>query len=68
VPDYLLCVDGTFAGLELKHPDRPVTEDRWAMLAPKQAVEARKIVRAGGAIEVVTRVDDAMQFVMSLRR
>jgi hypothetical protein len=50
VPDFLLCVCGRFAAVELKNPERPEAP------SPSQAAEISWVQRAGGRAIVATSV------------
>lgn len=52
VPDYLLCVDGRFVAVELKHPDGSTKP------TPGQEHEMRKIDAAGGSTMVIRSEDE----------
>lgn len=52
VPDYLLCLNGRFLALEIKHPD-----DAAPRPAPRQLVELQAITRARGTWLVANSIE-----------
>ena len=64
VPDIIFCLGGRFGAIEVKLPqalNTPKQTERF--LAPKQRVQLRGIVQAGGTAIVATDVSDAMRVV-----
>ena len=61
VPDFLICVEGYFAAIELKSPD-----DDDPQPAPRQMVELRGIRAAGGTCRVCNSVECVVAVVDSL--
>lgn len=61
VPDFVICVGGLFASLELKHPD-----DDDPQPSPRQRVEMRDIRTAGGDAIVCNSVECAVNYARRL--
>jgi hypothetical protein len=62
LPDFLLCVDGYFVGLELKHPDGHGT------LTPRQTATLLAIESAHGTTFVAITVDEVTAYVAEVLR
>ena len=62
VPDLLICVEGRFAGLEIKNL-RPGESREHALgrVTPVQRKQLRKIYAAGGIVAAVTSVLEALE-------
>jgi hypothetical protein len=62
LPDFLLCIDGMFVGLELKHPDGT------GALTPRQAATLLAIESAHGTTFVAITVDEVAAYVFEVLR
>lgn len=61
VPDLLLCVEGRFIGLEVKHPKPGESEDHARSRATvRQRKQISDIIAAGGYAAVVVSVEEAV--------
>ena len=54
LPDIIVCANGLFIGLEVKHPE---TRDD---VSPRQSLVHEQIKNSGGTAEVVCTVDEAL--------
>ena len=62
LPDVIACVDGTFVGMETKHPE--TRRDT----SPRQDLVHNQIRLSGGYCRVICSVEEALRFVADVRR
>lgn len=60
LPDVIACAEGSFVGLETKRPGQRENT------TPRQKFVHSKIRQAGGVVEVVTSVDEALEVIQWL--
>lgn len=64
VPDLLMCVEGRFVGIELKHQKRHETEEAARLrTTPRQRAQIRRIRKAGGSAGTALTVQEALDII-----